>query len=66
MQILLDKIPSAANNKYQKIYLYCRSGTRAGKAKTMLENIGYTNVENIGGLDDASTKLKETIIQDLL
>ena len=39
-------------NKTVKIYVYCRSGKRAGVAKTALEKQGYTNVENLGGLSD--------------
>ncbi|MGK0446122.1 MAG: rhodanese-related sulfurtransferase, partial [Bermanella sp.] len=31
----------------------CRSGNRAGKAVNTLKSLGYTNVTNIGGLDDA-------------
>ena len=61
---LLDDITSTVTKKDQQIYLYCGSGQRAGRAKTMLENLGYTNVQNIGGLDDASTQLNEAIIQD--
>ena len=34
------------------IYLYCRTGHRAGIAKTILEQNGYTNVVNLGGLSD--------------
>jgi phage shock protein E len=34
------------------IYLYCRSGNRAGQAKIALEQAGYKNVTNLGGLDD--------------
>lgn len=35
-------------NMTVKIYVYCRSGKRAGVAKTALEKQGYTNVENLG------------------
>jgi phage shock protein E len=35
------------------IYLYCRSGNRAGVVKETLQAAHYTNVTNIGGLDDA-------------
>lgn len=35
------------------IKLYCRSGNRAGIAKKMLEDMGYTNVENVGSIEDA-------------
>ena len=39
-------------NKNVKMYVYCRSGKRAGIAKTALEKQGYTNVESLGGLSD--------------
>lgn len=35
------------------IYLYCRSGGRAGVAKERLEALGFTNVTNVGGLEAA-------------
>lgn len=38
--------------KNSKIYLYCRSGSRATAAKTQLEKAGFTNVTNLGGLPD--------------
>lgn len=34
-----------------KLYVYCRSGGRAGTAARLLQEKGYT-VENIGGLSD--------------
>lgn len=40
-------------DKSTEIRLYCRSGVRAGKAKSALKEAGYTNVFNIGGIDDA-------------
>ena len=39
-------------DKNRKIYVYCRSGKRAGVAKTALEKQGYTNIESLGGLSD--------------
>ena len=36
-----------------EIVFYCASGGRAGRAKTMLEEAGFTNVINAGGIDDA-------------
>lgn len=35
------------------IYLYCAAGGRAEKARQSLQALGYTNVTNAGGLDDA-------------
>lgn len=39
-------------DKNQVIQVYCRSGIRAGQAKTKLEKDGYKNVTSIGGLVD--------------
>jgi len=44
------QLPTATKDK--KIYLYCHSGNRAGQAKIILEQAGYTNVTNLGGMDD--------------
>lgn len=41
--------------KDSAIYVYCRTGHRAGIAKTILEQSGYTNVTNLGGLSDWQT-----------
>jgi phage shock protein E len=49
---------SIINADYSKIdssrpiYLICRTGNRAGQAKNALEQAGYKNVTNIGGLVD--------------
>lgn len=48
-----DKIASVVADKDTPIKLYCRSGGRAGMAKKTLEDMGYTNVENVGGYEDA-------------
>lgn len=32
------------------IYIYCRSGNRAGEAETKLRSLGFENTENIGGI----------------
>lgn len=40
-------------DKDTPIKLYCRSGNRAGIAKQTLEELGYSNVENVGTIDDA-------------
>lgn len=40
----------------KKIYLYCRSGNRSGKAADTLQTFGYQLGYNIGGLDSLLTK----------
>jgi phage shock protein E len=38
------------------IYVYCRSGRRSGIAKETLDGMGFTQVVNIGGIEDALKK----------
>ena len=40
-------------DKSTPIKVFCRSGVRAGIALTALQDLGYTNVENVGGIADA-------------
>lgn len=42
-------------SKDAPIYLYCAVGGRAELAKMSLEALEYTNVTNVGGLEDART-----------
>ena len=41
-----------AVSKDMPIFVYCRSGGRAGLAKSFLERVGFMRVQNIGGLAD--------------
>lgn len=41
------------------IKLFCRSGGRAGTAKKTLLEMGYVNVQNVGGIGDAKELMKE-------
>ena len=52
-----EKASSVLTDKNQTIKVYCRSGNRAGKAVKTLKALGYTNVENIGSLEDAKQYL---------
>ena len=51
-RVIADHIGKHAD-KTTPLYLYCRSGGRAGKAKRVLEKLGYKNVVNLGGLEQA-------------
>ena len=48
--------------KDTKLYLYCRSGNRSGKATKILLDAGYTNVINAGSIEEASSLLDINII----
>jgi len=46
----IDRIGSVAENKDTALYVYCQSGARSRQAAGMLKQMGYTNVNNIGGI----------------
>jgi phage shock protein E len=52
-----QKIGELIKDKNTKIALYCRSGRRSGLALDSLKELGYRNVENLGGFADAQTRL---------
>jgi phage shock protein E len=58
-----ERIGEAAMDKDALIYVYCRSGRRSGIAQATLEEAGYANVVNLGGLEDAQNKASETAVQ---
>ncbi len=38
--------------------LYCRSGNRSGQATSLMQSMGFKQVENLGSVSEASQKLK--------
>ena len=46
-------------DKDAPVYLYCRSGRRSGIAMDALQEAGYRNAVNIGGLQEAGRKARE-------
>ena len=43
-------------DKNKTVYVYCRSGQRAGRAVTMLKVMGFENAVNIGGIENYKGK----------
>ena len=62
LQNISRGIHHIVDDKQQKIYLYCRSGNRSGKAMKILQGLGYSNVINAGGITEASHLLDQNII----
>lgn len=58
-----QRIQSAVPDKESSIAVYCRSGRRSGIAKEAMERMGYKNVTNLGGMEEAADKLKSPIVQ---
>ena len=46
----LDKVRSVVENKDAELFVYCYSGARSKQAAVVLGQMGYTNVQNIGGI----------------
>ena len=60
---IAGRIDEVTENKDALVYVYCRSGRRSGIAKSTLEEAGFTQVINLGGLQDAQLKASETTAQ---
>ena len=53
----IDRVSAVAENKDTSLYVYCQSGARSRQAAGMLKQMGYTNVNNIGGIAAYSGKV---------
>lgn len=47
------KLPDVA--KDNKVYVYCQSGNRSAQAAAILKQAGFTNVIDLGGLQDVQS-----------
>lgn len=54
----IDKVTSVAERKDTILYVYCQSGARSRQAAGMLQRMGYTRVNNIGGIAAYSGKVE--------
>ena len=46
----IDKVVSVVENKDAALFVYCYSGARSRQAASLLQHMGYSNVNNIGGI----------------
>lgn len=58
-----ERISVVAPDKSVQIYLYCHSGRRASMAQQTMQKLGYTHVDNLGGISSASRKTQLPIIK---
>ena len=52
INIPVDNIQNIKIEKNKTIVVYCRSGVRSKKAYDMLLSMGYTDVHDLGGIDN--------------
>lgn len=50
---IAEAIGTAVPDKTARVFLYCRSGRRADTALKTMQAMGYENLLNLGGLEDA-------------
>ena len=46
----IEKIESIAEKKETPLFVYCQSGARSRQAVSLLQRMGYVNVNTIGGM----------------
>ncbi len=54
----IDKLTTVIENKDVPLFVYCQSGARSSQASAMLQHMGYSNVNNIGGIAAYSGKVE--------
>lgn len=54
----LDEVDTVTDDKDVPLFLYCRSGSRSFQAASQLQDMGYTNITNIGGIVSYTGKLE--------
>jgi len=60
---IATEIVAAVPDKTAVVILYCRSGRRASTAMKTLQGLGYENVSNFGGLEDAQERLGLPVVK---
>ena len=54
----IDQVTVMINNKATPIFVHCLSGARSRQAAAILQQMGYTNVKNIGGFSAYAGKVE--------
>jgi phage shock protein E len=56
---IAQDIPKAKVAKDDHVILYCKSGRRADIAMGTLKGLGFSNIENYGGFEQAQKRLQK-------
>ena len=55
----VDQVSSLVSSTDTPLFVYCHSGARSRQASCILQSMGYTNVNNIGGIAAYSGKVEQ-------
>jgi phage shock protein E len=56
---IAKKVGSVVPDKNTPVYVYCRSGRRSAIAVETMRKLGYTNLTDLGGMDEAKKRLRK-------
>ena len=56
---IAEKIGAVVPDKNIPVYVYCRSGRRSAIAVEAMEKLGYTDLTDLGGMDEAKKRLRK-------
>ena len=54
----IDKVADMIDNKATPIFVHCLSGARSRQAAAVLQQMGYSDVKNIGGISAYTGKVE--------
>ena len=60
---IAEKIGAVVLDKNTPVYIYCRSGRRSAIAVEAMKKLGYTDLTDLGGKDEAEKLLLRLIIR---
>ena len=55
---IAEKVGAVVPDKNTPVYVYCRSGRRSAIAVEAMKKLGYTDLTDLGGIDDAKKRLR--------
>ena len=56
---IVEKIGAVVPDKNTPVYIYCRSGRRSAIAVEVMRKLGYTNMTDLGGMEEAKSYLEK-------
>ena len=56
---VVEKIGAVVPDKNTPVYVYCRSGRRSAIAVEAMKKLGYTDLTDLGGMDEAKKRLRK-------
>ena len=57
--MIAEKIGAVVLDKNTPVYIYCRSGRRSAIAVEAMRKLGYTNLTDLGGMDEVKKRLRK-------